>query len=219
MCRYHYPPPKAEELSGKCSDAWEAVYGSVLVRMVLDCTEYRIQAPSNKKAARTVWSDYKQGHTPKILAAIAPSGAFVWASDAFPGRVSDIEICECSGFMDLVEEGDCYPADKGFDGLAASLREKLARVVAPPRKFRGVAQFTSDEREQGALQSNLRIHVERHFSRVQAWGVFSRKKISLLYADLIGNMFFVVSHLCNFSTPLHADSCFGKEMGDDEEAT
>jgi hypothetical protein len=61
-------------------------------------------------------TDYKQGHTAKILATIAPSGAFVWSSDAFPGRVFDIEMCECSGFMDLVEEGDCYPADKGFDG-------------------------------------------------------------------------------------------------------
>jgi hypothetical protein len=60
MCRCHYQPPKAEELRMKCSHALEAVYGSVLVRMVLDCTEYRMQAPSSKKAARTMWFDYKQ---------------------------------------------------------------------------------------------------------------------------------------------------------------
>jgi hypothetical protein len=94
-----------------------------------------------------VWSDYKQGHTAKILSTIAPFGAFVWSSDAFPCRISDIEICECFGFMGLVVEGDCYPTDKGFDALAASLTEELARVVAHSQKLRGGAEFTSDERE------------------------------------------------------------------------
>lgn len=72
-----------------------------------------------------------------------------------------------SWFLETVLEGDCYPADKGFDALAAVLRRKGAGVVAPPRKFRNVPQFTSDEREEGSLRSTLRIHVERHFSRVQ----------------------------------------------------
>jgi hypothetical protein len=63
------------------------------------------------------------------------------------------------------------------------LQAKGAKVVAPLTKLRGIAKLTSDEREEGGMQSNLRIHVERHFSRVQGWGFFSRKKIPLVYVD------------------------------------
>ena len=204
-------------MQNKSSDAWEAVYGSQLVRMVLDCTEYGMQSPSGRKAARTLWSDYKQAHTAKILAAISPTGAYVWSSDAFPWRIPDIEICSHSGFYQLVNPGDCYPADKGFDTLADDLQKLEARVVAPPRKFRNTAQFTSDEREEGALQSNLGIHVERHFSRVQSWEFFNKKKISLHMSDLVGNAFCVVSHLCNFARPLHRDANYSGHDTDFEE--
>jgi hypothetical protein len=87
------------------------------VRMVLDCTEYRIQARASRKSARIVWSDNKEAHTANILAAIAPCGAFVWSSSALPCRISDIQICEHWGFLDLLDIGDCSPVHKGFDGL------------------------------------------------------------------------------------------------------
>jgi hypothetical protein len=91
----------------------------------------------------------------------------VWSSDAFPCRISDIQICEHSICLGLRDIGVALHADKGFDGLAIVLQAKGAKVVAPPTKIRGIAKFTSDEREEGGMPSNLRIHIERHFSRVQ----------------------------------------------------
>lgn len=78
-----------------------------MVRMVLDCTEYREHASSIRKDARTVWSDYKQGHTIKSMAAILPTCVHVWSFVAYLGGISNIDICEHGGFLDLAEEGDC----------------------------------------------------------------------------------------------------------------
>jgi predicted membrane protein len=73
-----------------------------------------------------------------ILATISPACAFVWASTAFSGRISDLEIVEVSWFMLLVKPSDCYTANHGFGGLAHALLERGATVPAPPRKNRGV---------------------------------------------------------------------------------
>jgi hypothetical protein len=159
--------------------------------------------------------DQEGTHTAKILAAIAPSGAFVWSSYAFPCCISNIQICEHSGFLALLDTRNCLPPDKGFYGLANALQAKGARVVAlPPRKFRGVNQFTSDEREEGGMPSNFRIHVERHFSRVHGCGFFSRKKIPLMYVDLFGNIFSVVRYLCISGRPLHVDATWDETWED-----
>ena len=161
-----------------------------------------MQTPTSRTAARTVWSDYKQRHTVKILACIAPSGSYVWSSDGYPGRISDLEICEASGFFDLLEEGDCLAADKGFDSITPRVLLKYAQVVAPTRRWWGNPNFTATERQLNEDVSNCRVHVERHFARVQNWGFFSKKKISIHYVDIFGLAFQVVSHLCNLGKPL-----------------
>lgn len=200
-----FPPPTMEMLRGTTPRQWVRVYGGE-PKYVVDATDYRMQQPSSRMAARTVWSEYKNGHTIKLLVCIVPAGAYVWSSDGFPGRISDIEICEHSGFYELIEEGDLVAADKGFDGIAVKMQELSARVIAPTRRRRGVRTFTSTEREFNEEQSNLRIHVERHMGRLQAWGFFSKKKVSIHYADIFGMCFQVASHLCNLQRPLHKES-------------
>jgi hypothetical protein len=197
-----FPVPTTTELAGRVGPEWAEVYGTELVRLVMDCTEYRIHQPSSRMAARTVWSDYKQAHTGKILAGIAPSGAYVWSSDAYPGRISDLEICRCSGFLGIIQRGDKVPSDKGFDGLSVDLQVLGASIKAPAWQWRGKPGYTATEREDNERQSNLRIHVERHFARVQNWGLFLKTKITLHRMDLLGKCFMIVSHLCNLQAPL-----------------
>ena len=157
-------------------DEWQAAYGTRRIRFILDCTELRVQQPCSRKASRTLFSNYKHCHTAKLLAAISPLGAYCGTSDAFPGRISDIQIFSCSPFPSILQRGDCVPTDKGFDQPAEALQSLGCQMVAPVRRMGGRRTYTTDERSGNKGQSNLRIHVERHFSRLQGWGFFSQKK-------------------------------------------
>ena len=209
-----FPIPTTKDLEGRVSSEWKQAYGTSLIRFILDCTEYRVQCPSSRKAARTLWSDYKNCHTVKLLAAICPAGAYVGSTTAYPGRITDVEIFLLSKFYEVLQVGDCIPADKGFDQLMHYFSAKEARMIAPARRANGRKTYTADERHGNEGQSNLRIHVERHFSRVQTWGVFSQKKISLYSVDMIGKTFNVVSHLCNLQQSLCKND---SQLDDDEE--
>lgn len=200
------PVPTTGQMANKYPEDWKEAYGTSLIRFVLDCTEFRIQQPCSRKAARTCWSDYKHAHTAKLLAAILPTGAYCGTSAAYPGRISDTDILAVSHWLKILQRGDCIPADKGFDQVAHLLHAVGAHLVAPCRRAKGVKSYTADERDGNEQKSNLRIHVERHFSRVQNWQAFSAKKIPLYSVDMIEKAFNVVSHLCNLSAPLIAST-------------
>ena len=198
-----FPVPPVEAMQGKDMDEWKRAYGTSNIRLILDCTELRVQQPCSRKASRTLFSHYKHYHTAKLLAAISPLGAYCGTSDAFPGRISDLEIMKVSPFMKILNRGDCVPTDKGFDQLSELLEKELeCYMVAPVRRMAGKKTYTTDERDGNKLQSNLRIHVERHFSRLQGWGFFSQKKIPLYSTDILSKIFNVVGHLCNLYKPL-----------------
>ena len=86
-------------------------------------------------------------------------------------------------------------------------------MVALVRRMRGVKTYTTDERRGNKGKSNLRIHVERHFSRLQGWGFFSQKKIPLYYVDILAKVFNVVGHLCNLYKPLRNKEDGGETAG------
>ena len=210
-----FPVPTTDQIKHRISSEWKHVYGTNLVRFVLDACELRIQQPASRKAARTCYSDYKSGHTAKILGAICPLGSYVGCSEAFPGRISDLEIFIASQFSRIIRLGDCIPTDKGFDQIQPSVAARGGRIVAPHRRGNGVKTYTSNEREENEGISNLRIHVERHFARVMNWGIFTRKKHKLVTVDILDKMFNVVSFMCNFQRPLYKET-LDPEDSDDE---
>lgn len=67
---------------------------------------------------------------------------------------------KCSGFLDLVEKGDCFAADKGVL-IRSELAARGAMLKAPPRKLKGQKQFSADAAMEVTLQAKVRIHVER----------------------------------------------------------
>lgn len=109
------------------------VFGTDLVRQIIDCTEIQMQKASEPMAARCCWSEYKHRYTAKILAGVTPNGAFSYVSDAYGGRISDPQIVKHSGWLDTVEVGDKILADKGFL-IDDQLAEKGASVITPPKK-------------------------------------------------------------------------------------
>lgn len=90
-------------------------------RVIIDCTEFRIEIPPRVDECVFTYSNYKKGFTAKVLIGIAPCGLITLKSKAAGGRKSDSQITVDSGLLDLFEDGDIVLADKGFP----SVKEKL----------------------------------------------------------------------------------------------
>lgn len=89
-----FPQPDAAILRRNAPRKFIKRFGARLIG-IIDCTECRTQTPSEKLAQRALWSDYKSHNTVKYLVVMSPSGATVYVSPAFPGRISDPQICFC----------------------------------------------------------------------------------------------------------------------------
>ena len=84
-------------------------------RVILDCTEIKCQMASSLLLNSRLFSSYKNHTTLKGLIGIALSGAITFISDLYADSISDREIVERSGILDLpFNEGDDVMADKGF---------------------------------------------------------------------------------------------------------
>ena len=96
-----------------------------------------------------------------------------FASHLYPGRISDSEIVEKSNFCSLVEPGDKYLADKGFD-VHDLMAFKGASLYIPPKRQPVQDQFTKEECFETMSIANVRIHMERTIKRVKVWYIFSK---------------------------------------------
>ncbi len=84
-------------------------------RIIIDCTEIRVEMPSSLLVNTELFSSYKNHQTFKALLGIAPSGAITFISELYTGNISDREIVIRSGLLDQAfESGDSVMADKGF---------------------------------------------------------------------------------------------------------
>lgn len=106
------------------------------VRVIIDCTEVRCQNPSSLTLQSEVFSSYKNTTTLKGLIGIAPCSAVTFVSSLFTGSISDRELTERSGLLDLLEPGDGCMADKGFT-IEKLLADRGATLIIPPFKMTG----------------------------------------------------------------------------------
>jgi len=82
--------------------------------VIIDCTEFGIEKPSNPIAQQVTWSSYKNRNTVKVLVGINESGAVIFISEAYGGSVSDRELFEKCGIIDRLRSGDVILCDRGF---------------------------------------------------------------------------------------------------------
>ena len=69
-------------------------------RIILDCTEFRIETPrKDLEAATSSYSTYKHNKTAKFLSGVAPNGSITFVSQAFPGSTSDRMVTDQSGVI------------------------------------------------------------------------------------------------------------------------
>jgi hypothetical protein len=169
------------------------------VRVILDCTEIKVQTPSSKVLNSEMYSNYKSHTTFKSLIGITPCGAVAFISSLYTGCVSDKAITALSGILDLLEPNDQVMADKGFL-IEDLLDKKQASLIIPP--FLGEkGKFSAAEVAQTHEIARLRIHVERAIRRIKEYHIFDGV-IPLNLASSISQIWAVCAILTNFRGPL-----------------
>ena len=163
-------------------------------RIIIDCTEIFTEIPSSLKSQSQTWSQYKHHNTWKALVGISPTGCITFVSKLWSGRVSDKEITQKCGVLQLLEDGDNIMADRGFD--ISNILPPGVSLNIPP--FKGTRiQLTAEETEETARIAAVRIHVERAIGRVKNFHILDGV-ISLSLQPILNQIFSVCCLLTNF---------------------
>ncbi|XP_049275245.1 uncharacterized protein LOC119406039 isoform X2 [Rhipicephalus sanguineus] len=159
--------PSRQTVSINMPESFKALYPST--RVILDCTELFIEAPSDYSVQGDTFSTYKSHNTAKGLIGIAPNGFISFVSDLSPGRISDREITRQSGLYNLLEPGDSVMADRGF--LIRQDLEELGVSLNIPPMMNGRKQLSASDEKKTRSIANLRIHVERVIREVKKYRI------------------------------------------------
>ena len=110
-------------------------------RIILDCTEIKMQIPSKLNEQNQTWSAYKHSNTLKGLVGCSPNGTVTCVSDLYGGCASDKAITADLGIMDKMVSGNTVMVDKGFK--IHDLAPHGVGINIPP--FLMTPQFTEKE--------------------------------------------------------------------------
>ncbi|KAH6927623.1 hypothetical protein HPB50_006273 [Hyalomma asiaticum] len=127
-------------------------------RVIVDCSEVRIEKPGKVADRVNCWSNYKSDFTLKFLVGITPSGYITYISDVFGGRSSDTYILANSGLINLLEPGDMVMADKGFPHVKCDLENKDVTLVMPPFA-KANQQFTKAEMQETYKLFSIEVEI------------------------------------------------------------
>lgn len=164
------------------------------IHSILDATEVFIETPKNLDLQRSTWSQYKHHNTLKILVCIAPNSSIIFLSKAYGGAISDKEVTNKCGYLDLVPSYSQIMYDKGFN-LTKECESRFISIAVPPGK-RGSAQMTPAEIRKTKRIANLRILVEQVIRRLKSFRILgSEYPISMI--KLFDDVVIVCGALCN----------------------
>ena len=83
-------------------------------RVIIDCTELRIEAPrSDLQASAAAVSNYKHYLTAKYLIGVSPNGAITFIRNGFPGSTSDKIVTQQSQILTHLKAGGVIPCRQG----------------------------------------------------------------------------------------------------------
>ena len=92
---------------------FKAKYPSITV--IIECTEIRSRISSSLLLTSELFSSYKHHTSLKGLEEISPKGSFSFIGQLYTGSISDREMVERSGFLNLpFSTWDSIMAEKGF---------------------------------------------------------------------------------------------------------
>ncbi|CAB3252333.1 unnamed protein product [Arctia plantaginis] len=104
-------------------------------RVIIDCTEFRIEIPTAVDDHVVCYSHYKKGFTAKVIIGITPGGFISLKSKVAGGRKTDSPMTIESRLVDLLETGDIVLADKGVPALKKVIDESGKEVKIVMSRF------------------------------------------------------------------------------------
>ena len=149
--------------------------------MVLDATELEVCSSWQTDMNWAMYSTYKGRQTVKVLVGTTPGGAICYIGNAYPGRMTDVEVVRASGLIGDMREGGLshngvmLMADKRFNAMSPLLVNEGIHYVAPPYKRQKEGQFMEPDMDSTREVANLRIHVERAIGAMKKWRIVDTK--------------------------------------------
>lgn len=166
--------PSREEVRANLPIAFQDDLECRSVRVILDCYEVWVEAPSSLSLNAAMYSDYKGRTTFKVLVGVTPTGYVSFVSNAYPGSISDPEITRQSGILDKMEAGDRLMVDKGFTLAAEDLQPRGLKLAMPP--FReGDKPMPASAVVRNRKIANKRIVVENSIGRMRDWDILQNR--------------------------------------------
>ena len=81
--------PTTAQIKNSMPECFETIYPKT--RVILDCTEIKVQRPGSKVLDSEFYSAYKSHTTLKCLVGIVPHGSVTFVSSLYQGSISDNE--------------------------------------------------------------------------------------------------------------------------------
>ena len=175
-------------------------------RVVVDCTEVPLNRPKCLTCRQLTYSQYKGGHTVKLMVGVSPDGVVTFLSKLYGGRSSDKAIFEQSGLVERLEPMvDAVMADKGFLIDEACARN-CVQLYRPPF-LRAQKQFSRGDALFCAEIARARVHVERVIGRMKTFTMLSRP-LHLHLLPTFQHVITVAAGLANLARPVLSDVRF-----------
>ncbi len=140
------------------------------VRVIIHCTEVRCQSPSSVTLQSEDFSSYENTTTFKGLIGIAPCGVVTFVSSLYTGSISNRELTERCGVLDLLEPGDGCMADERFS-VEKMLADRGAKLIIPP--FKTTAPFSGGDALKTQSRARLGILAEGAIRRVKEYHIWN----------------------------------------------
>ncbi|XP_064486007.1 uncharacterized protein LOC135398538 [Ornithodoros turicata] len=164
------------------------------VRVIVDCTEVRIERASSTTMQSATWSSYKHANTMKFLIGITPNGLISYVSECWGGKVSDKQPVLQTDFTQHLQYGDAVMADRGFN-VAEELGALGVQLVVPAYT-KGKTQLSRTEVYTSREISRRRIRVEQVIGRMKRYRIL-RNVVPYHMKDYLDDIIRVIAALTN----------------------
>lgn len=190
--------PSKEKIVETMPDSFKSKYKET--RVIIDCTEIKVEMPSSLVLKSQTYSNYKSANTLKGLVGISPSGSLTFISQLYTGSVSDREITERCGILKMpFQAGDTVMADKGFD--IQDLLDPISVKLNMPPFLHMQDQMPAQDVVETQQIAAERIHVERAINKIKNFHIFDQI-IPLSLAGSINQIWTVCGLLTLFQNPI-----------------